>query len=279
MKGIIALDIDGTITPKHQHIPKAVVDTLDKLYREGWSFVFITGRTFQWGFESLSQLPFPYSLAVQNGAIILEMPQRRIIAKRYLDRSIFPTMEKICADHPTDFVIYAGYEHQDRCFFRPSHFSDAMLSYLAERRRLLDEVWEPVETFASLEIGQFPSIKCIAESACIEQIAGKIEEELALHVPIIKDPINSDYRVAQATHPQVNKGQALLDLVQILGVKGSIIAAGDDNNDKTMLEVAHIKIAMGSAPQELLQLADIVAPPATENGIIEGLRQAIDRLS
>lgn len=277
MKGIIALDIDGTITPNHHFIPLPVIDYFVQLHGQGWHFIFITGRPFQWGYETLAPLPFPYYFAVQNGAIILEMESRKILQKKYLDKTILPVMEQICREEPTDFVIYAGYEHQDHCFFRPTHFSDSMLNYLHYRCNKLEEVWKPMSDFSTLHIEQFPSIKCIGDQSCIERISAKIEEQLQLHIPLIHDPIDRQYLVAQATHPQVNKGQALLDLIEVIGKRGILIAAGDDNNDKTMLEKADIKVVMASAPQEILKMAHIIAPPASENGIIEGLRQAIIR--
>ena len=45
MKGIIALDIDGTITVEHHSIEPEVVRYLSGLAAEGWKMIFITGRT------------------------------------------------------------------------------------------------------------------------------------------------------------------------------------------------------------------------------------------
>jgi hydroxymethylpyrimidine pyrophosphatase-like HAD family hydrolase len=55
-----------------------------------------------------------------------------------------------------------------------------------------------------------------------------------------------------------------------------VIAAGDDNNDVSMFLAADICIAMASAPEHLRNAADIIAPKASEMGIIQGLQQAIN---
>ena len=97
-----------------------------------------------------------------------------------------------------------------------------------------------------------------------------------LHVPPVKDPFKEGYFVAQATHPLVNKGQALQSFKSaIAAFPPLVIAAGDDENDRSLLAVADVKIVMGSAPYSLLKIADIVAPPATEDGIIAGLETAL----
>lgn len=279
MKGLIALDIDGTVTLPGQPIPNEVVSYLNELSREHWQILFVTGRTFQWGYEVLKVLPFPYYLAVQNGAITLEMPSRKILLKKYLDKSIIPSMQKICEEEPTDFVIYAGYEYDDLCYYRPCHFADPLHQYLKARATQMKEVWLELATFDELKLEHFPSVKCFGISSAAEKVAQRIEQTLGLHVPVIRDPFNENYFVAQATHPQVNKGQALSDLSALLSYNGGVIAAGDDYNDLTMFAKADIKVVMQTAPLDIKQMADIIAPSAAVNGIIEGLKKALQLYS
>lgn len=276
MKGTIALDIDGTITVEHHTMPKEVVDYLASLIREGWRLIFITGRTFAWGHSVLRSLPIDYYFAVQNGAIILQMPSEKIISKKYLNQSIVSKMDAICQSEPSDYVIYAGYERGDQCYYRPERFSKELLTYLKKRIERLEESWQAVDSFDNLPIADFPSVKCFGLEDSAKRLASSIEEKLGLHVPLIRDPFNEKYYVAQATHPLVSKGQALLDLIAYTEDKGGcIIAAGDEYNDQSMLEIADVKIVMETAPQSLLGMADVIAPSAKNLGIIKGLEEAI----
>ena len=278
MKGVIALDIDGTITADANQLSKNVAVYLTSLAVEGWRFFFLTGRSFQWGFRTLSELPFPFWLAVQNGALLLEMPARKVIGKKYLTPVIFPYMEQICQGEPCDFVIYSGYENQDACYFRPHKFSPQIAHYLQERRTFLNERWLPLNSFQELEVENFPSIKCFGSWQDLERVKQKIEKLLQLHAPMVKDPFDPAYYVLQATKTEVDKGQALKQLVALSGKREIVIAAGDDQNDLAMFEWADIKIAMATAPQSLLEKADIIAPAASEEGIVKGLQEAIHRI-
>jgi hydroxymethylpyrimidine pyrophosphatase-like HAD family hydrolase len=67
----------------------------------------------------------------------------------------------------------------------------------------------------------------------------------------------------------------LEDVIAATGERGKVIAAGDDYNDESMLKVADVKVVMATAPQDLLLKADVVAPAASEEGIIAGLEAAI----
>lgn len=275
MRGTIALDIDGTLTTNGMHLPRRTLDYLSSLATSGWRFIFITGRPYHSGIKALKDVPFTYYLAVQNGAIILEMPSRHIVGKKYLDRSIFHEMEAICDDDPSDFVIYGGFENEDCCYFRPKHFSEDLLEYLHRRISTYEETWHAVESYEEVDIDMFPSVKCFGKLGSAKVLADRIEKRLGLHVPIIRDTFSNDHYVIQATHANISKGHALKDLIALTGERGKVIAAGDDLNDLPMLAAADIKIVMSTAPQEMLSKGDIIAPAAMEEGIIIGLEAAI----
>lgn len=274
-KGIIALDIDGTITSEAHTIDYKVIDYLKLLNMENWLIVFITGRPFSWAWSVLSRFPFPYFFAVQNGATLLEMPGRIVRNRRLLDFTLLPTMESICKNERTDFVIYTGYDNGDQCYFRPHRLSDSLKNYLKKRSECLQEKWIPVDDYDHLPITNFASLKCFAKEEQARRLVQIIECECGLHVPLNRDPFDSDYYVIQATHPDATKGCTLNYLKQMTGISYPIIAAGDDGNDLSMLMEADIKVVMATAPDEILKVANIIAPPASSNGIIEGLQHAI----
>lgn len=279
VKGIIALDIDGTVTANAHSLDPIVIDALTRLAEEGWWFIFLTGRPFQWGFRTLEPLPFPYALAVQNGALLLEMPSKKILNRKYLAKAILPMLEVISQEQETDFVVYSGLENDDWCYYRPTHFPSSLLSYVMQRTAYLGEKWQSLQTFSYLPVPLFPSIKFFAKEEQALILSQSIEKNLELHAPPNRDPFNPDYFVIQATHATATKGEMLREFIRLIGVSGPIIAAGDDYNDRSMLQVAHVKIVMANAPADLLHLADIIAPPADQLGIIHGLAEAVDRLT
>lgn len=279
MKGIIALDIDGTVTDKLHDLPVDVKHYLERLTQEGWRLIFITGRPFTWGYPILQSLDCPFHLAVQNGAAILEMPQKIMKAKRYLQANLLEGLDRICLGEASDYIIYSGCEHEDVCYFRPSHFDPKLLSYLEERKQTLGETWISVENFQQLPIHEWASVKSFGDVDLAQKLSFKFESELNLHAPLIRDPLNTQYYVIQATHPHADKGQAIREFSKLTGEPPVIIAAGDDNNDASMFAVADIRIVMETAPAHLLEMADVIAPSAAKQGIIKGLAEAIERFA
>jgi hydroxymethylpyrimidine pyrophosphatase-like HAD family hydrolase len=279
MKGIIALDIDGTITDQIHHLPREVKEFFENLISDGWRIIFITGRPFQWGYSALQSLQCSYYFAVQNGALILEMPQKIIKLKKYLHPNILAGMDLVCKGELSSYVVYSGYDHNDICYYRPALFDRFLLDYLLKRVNTLEERWIALESFDQLPIKEWASVKSFGHIELANRLSRRIENELHLHAPVIRDPFDPNYYVVQATHLQVDKGKTLQEFIKIVGTPPIIIAAGDDNNDASMLSVADIKIVMETAPAYLLEMADIKAPAASKQGIITGLQEALRRIN
>lgn len=276
MKGLIALDIDGTITHEHHDVPLHVVDYFKMLHSEGFVFAFVTGRTFSWGYQVLKGLNIPYHLCVNNGAVILSMPERAIESRNYIHIATLPAAEEICREEGTDFVVYTGFEGKDQCYYRPDKMTKTLKDYLEKRSAKINESWKPVESFEGLSLPSIASIKCFGGKKQMHAISVKMERSLNLHMPVIKDPHDASHYVAQATHPNATKGASIIFLKKSFPSCSIVIAAGDDVNDMTMLKEADISVVMESAPDEVRAIADIIAPPASEEGILEGLAKAIE---
>ena len=74
----------------------------------------------------------------------------------------------------------------------------------------------------------------------------------------------------------IHKGEAARVLAEQMGVSPErFIAAGDSFNDLPMLEVAGYRIAMASAPREMKDLADFVAPPVEEDGLAVAIEEIV----
>ena len=273
--GTIALDIDGTITDKNHLIPSEVADFFSTLYSKGWQFIFITGRPFSFAFAALSKLRFPYLLGVQNGADLIKMPEKKYIQNFYLNSDILETLETIYKDKEEDFLIYTGFKKGDFCYYRPAHFSKQGTAYLERLQKLGEEPWIPLDNFNGSECESFPLIKCFGKKSEMEEIAKKLQPFEDIQVCVIKDPANTDIFLLLITNKKANKGEGALNLLKIGHLPRPLIVGGDDNNDIPLLKVGDIKIAMEDAPDPLLSLADIIAKPSHQFGIIAALKKAI----
>jgi len=274
MKGCICLDIDGTITADPYSIPAPVLDCLRLLHARGWVFLFATGRTYTFAQRTLKDIDFPYFFAVQNGSDILQMPQKQPLIKHYLSSTIVSVIEEIGQEEEEDFIIYAGWQRGDFCYYRPKRFSAELLEHIDIIKEYADKPWQAVDSFCFSAADEFPLLKYLGSKEGMHKVYAKLKEIEEIEVSYIKDPISKGVYLNLITAPNANKGYALQKIRSLLPPGTLFIAAGDDRNDLSMLEEADIAIAVGSAPAALISAADILAKPASEMGIIQALLQA-----
>jgi len=273
-RGLIALDIDGTLTGSQHLIPLEVITYLHALYDDGWCVVLLTGRMLSFAQRAIQDINFPYYLAVQNGADILEMPHKKLATRAYFGLDIVEKLDHLYQNLPSDFLIYSGYESGDFCYYRSKKYPASMTSYLEKLASLSDAPWQDCPDF-SLEQKSFPLIKCVGFYDDLK----KIEEKLTgVTTALISDPISDGYyHLILVTHADATKGRALRRIQSYLEVQGPVIAAGDDVNDVPMFKEADVAIVMETAPKDVLNYADIIAKPSTELGIIPALKTAISK--
>ncbi len=266
--GILALDIDGTVTGALHAMPAEVERYLADQVKEGWEVVFITGRTFDYGYEVLRECTFPYYYASFNGAQLMRMPEREVVRRHEADGALVPLIVKACGAEGADPQLHGV----EGAAWRPHKLIEADRLYLEERLARSGETWAVVEEFAH---EPFLYAKVFAPREALERIAGRLKGA-AVVCSVIQDPLRPLQAVMLITTKGATKGAALRDVRKLVG--GVAIAAGDDFNDVSMLEEADVSIAMQSAPQSVREMADIVAPSSAENGIIEGIEKAKWRL-
>jgi len=275
--GWIALDIDGTITDKSHHAPVQVIDFLHTLEKKGWELVFITGRTFSFAYRVVKEFNFPFYLALQNGADILYMPQKELIARHYLSDQAIPLLEEAYRGENEDFLLYSGFEGGDFCYYRPERFSPAFTEHLQKLMALSPEPWKAVKNFDFEKGHAFPLIKCLGNKETMQRVNQRLQRSSEIAATMIHDPLGEDIYLNLVTDKLATKGNALRAVQNVLEEGGPVIAAGDDWNDVSMLEAADIKIVMAAAPPEMHKIATFLAQhKPDEHGIIGALQQATE---
>lgn len=275
MKGLIALDIDGTLTDDLMCIPDPVIQYLEDV-QEDWRICLATGRTFSFAKSIISQIKFPYLLVLQNGADVLQMPEKVNCKRSYISSTLLPLLEGAFVGQKEDYLIYSGYEEGDFCYFRPTRFSDGLLLYLYELKELSSAPWQALQDFSFPKEKSFPLIKGFGTQEQMFTVANQLQKIEEITTSVIRDPIAPSLFLNLITARGATKGKAIEFLAEQLGFS-FVIAAGDDRNDLSMLKKAKERIVMDKAPKELQEIATIKGGSAREMGIISALQKAVQK--
>lgn len=75
---------------------------------------------------------------------------------------------------------------------------------------------------------------------------------------------------------RAGKGNGLLALGKYLGIaREQIMACGDSENDRTMLEAAGLSVLMGNGDSRLREIADFVTKTNEEDGVAYAIRKFV----
>src|SRR5580700_6093636 len=187
--GWIALDIDGTITDSSHSAPPEVIHFLHSIEKMGWELVFITGRTYAYSLHVVKAFDFPFYLAVENGADILYMPHKELVARHYLDPQVIPILEQAYRGEKEDFIIYSGYEKGDFCYYRPQRFSPTFIEHLHKVMALSPEPWKPVQNFDFENALAFPLVECFGSREDMQRVNGLLQAVPNIATTLIRDPL------------------------------------------------------------------------------------------
>lgn len=254
-------------------IPSRVIDYLESLYKNNWEIALITGRIYSFAKHEIGAFRFPFLLGVQNGADILRMPDVEKCRRFYLSREDIRKIVSLNNGAPSDCFIYAGFDHGDFCYYVEENFTPQMRKYRPKIEALSHKPWQRLDSWKALPVSEAPLVKLMGTFEELTQIA-----EALSHTPftksLIQDPF-SERSMLMFTHPKARKGECAKIIKEELGISGPWIAAGDDRNDISMIRDSDVGIAMGNAPEDVKEVAQVIAPPASEKGIIQGIEEAM----
>lgn len=247
---LIALDIDGTITPVgREDIAPAVRAAISRAVAHGAHVVLSTGRSLVGARPIVEDLGLRGTTAIcSNGAVWWDTTTREVIRKVEFDPG--PSVERLRALLPEAVFAVELTGVGNLSFGR---FPDG-------------DLWGEVREVSFEELVATPT------SRLVMRWVDRTPEELALRMLDVELPgvsASQDHIEPwlTLTPPGVTKGAALEDLRAKLGVsEKDTLAIGDGANDVEMLRWAAHGVAMGQAPVAVREIADAVTGTVLDDG-------------
>lgn len=259
---MIATDLDGTLLKKDGSIGEYTVEILKKAQEMGIYIVPVTGRSFMHIPSLIRKAEFIRYILCVNGARALDNQSGETIFLEELKKEKLMEALDIFTDYRTCWNL-----HADMQVFRELH-------------RTQDE--RPMNTGMKLE----PDIRSYLGSHTMEiekmDVYFDDAEERLLALERLRHIEGVHISAAFAKNLEVNaelgnKGEGLLRLAKMLGVKREEIAAfGDAINDIELLRAAGIAVVVENAMPELKKFADYTADSNENEGVARFIEENAD---
>lgn len=248
---LLALDLDGTALNTQHRMSEAVVAALRQVAATGMHVVLVSARLPRsvYGFAQAIGLEEPY--AALNGALIVSNTGHFLYKAALSELDVL----KVVALSRRNRLVAQLYADFD-------WYVEAIDPFVAAEIEIIGfspTVVEMTEPFTHnvgkiLVMGEPWMVKALHH----ELIAQELEAQISYSKP--------DY--LEISPPNVTKGMALSRLCEYLQIEpAATIAIGDNYNDVEMLQFAGLGVAMGNAPDEVREMADVVVASNDEDGV------------
>ena len=261
--GLIALDMDGTLLDGAGLIPDGFWPLMALAAEKGVVIAPASGRqltTLRDLFEAKGRTA-PEAYIAENGTVVYH--DGEIVSTTPIEQEDVHTVLDAAA--PLDAAVVVC--RPESAFILTGHDKDVV----AEIRKYYHAVVE-VEDLHSAVNTDVVKLALYTRGNSETDIA----PALRAAAPELSTPVSGKNWV-DVMNPLANKGIALTALASALGVTPTeTVAFGDYLNDLELLQAAGTAYAMENAHPDIKAIADRIAPPNTEHGVVTELRVLLD---
>ncbi|AXY25434.1 HAD family hydrolase [Suicoccus acidiformans] len=255
---VLVVDIDDTLMTSENKISPKTREAIMAMQEAGYIFVLASGRPYQSVYRIAKDLEldrFGSYIISFNGGRVTEVASEGIIYAQPMDeKEQLDVIDFILANDLTP-LTYTDEE------IKVHHKND--YSHVESELTGLPYSYDP-DFFVNVQAA-LPKIMGVGDP----DIVGRLEAESQGRFSDFTHVTTSKPFYLELMHKDVSKGTSLKRLAEHLELSlEQIIAVGDGNNDKEMLQTAGIGVAMGNANESLKAIADEVTASNDEDGIV-----------
>jgi hypothetical protein len=258
MYHMIAIDIDDTFFGEANAAPQENVEALCELDHRGVHVILCSGRptpsTMRIA-QSVFDSDRPHYIISYNGAVVREVESGRELSRRGVSLQVALEIVRYAREHG----LLAQYYHDDEFF---TEAEDPRAEEYSRMSGLPYRAVGPLEAFMDEESPKLlmqgdPAELPVHLQRLRRQSAGRWNTTISK--PMFLEVLN----------PAVDKGKAMVELADYLGVpRDAVVAVGDSLNDIEMLHEAAVGVAVANARDEVKAAADMVTERMAGQGAV-----------
>lgn len=273
---LIVLDLDGTV----QDLFHAGVATprvraaITAVQSAGLPLTIATGRTLDYIRANIAYLQITSPVITAHGGVIGDPQTGYIYAETPMPMAVAQAVAAWLDASTLITALYIndaqGHTHvyQNRWAERPDE--SAFHRHVFGEPRQLQPQFLPLLTTPDAH----PPLKFLSDND--PRLGHDVLPELLTRFGDALYLTRSHPRLVEGMARGVNKGQALLQICDLLAIDPQrVLAIGDNDNDIPLLQVAGYGVAMGNATAGLKAIADWIAPTIEEDGAALTLEQLV----
>lgn len=268
-KGILALDIDGTLTGAGGEIGERTRQAVHDAGESGWLVTIATGRSWAGTKPVADQLNLRLPIVSYNGALVRDSTTAEILHYIPLSHEIVGSVVPALVEFGLQPMVIEDIREGERTFSGPPEFDGEHTGYWLNY--IQEHFGTTVERLAYDDLAMVGhAVRIVIYDAVerlrgVEKIGAGRESEFRTH---INEIFLGETDWVQFMHPSSTKAYALDWLARQYGLTlADVVAVGDGFNDVEMLAEAGFGVAMGNASEQVQAEAEITIGHHLDEGL------------
>jgi Cof subfamily protein (haloacid dehalogenase superfamily) len=273
---LVVLDLDGTVQDLfHAGVAtQRVCRAIAAVQAAAIPLTIATGRTLDYIRANTTYLNLSYPVITAHGGVIGDPQTGEIYAETNMPMAMAQEVAAWLDASNLITTLYINDSKGHTCLYQNRWAVDpaeaAFHDHVFGSSRQLQPLFQPLLTIADAR----PPLKFLSDNDPTRD--RDVRPELVQRFGDALYITRSHPRLIEGMAHGVNKGQALVQLCDLLAIAPErVLAIGDNDNDIPLLQAAGYGVAMGNASPGLKAIADWVAPAIEADGAAVALEQLL----
>ncbi|MCM1179833.1 MAG: HAD family hydrolase [Clostridium sp.] len=272
MKRLYVSDLDGTLLNEDARISEKTVEILNREIERGLQFTISTARTPATALKIIEPLHLNLPVMMMNGVLIYDMKSKKYLKKETLEETIIMVLLGLIKTKKLSCFLYA-LEQNEVVAYYDSVESTSLNYFRNEWIMKYNKKFTEVDDL-SLVAGN-DIIYCMLREP--KQMLEGLYRELSVVKGVKAEfypDVYSDAYYLEIYSDKASKKEAI-DYLRRSGSYDSVVAFGDNLNDKALLEGSDYFYAVSNAHPEIQNMAHSIIPSNEEDGVAQFIEQMV----
>lgn len=288
MYKLVAIDLDGTMLNSYGIVTDYTKEIIQKVQEKGVEVIIASGRPIDSIKTIAKEIKSEKFFISGNGAILYDIKKDEIIYENTLKKSKILDIIKICEENSIYYNIYTEKEILAKSLnYNVLYYYKENLTKEEESKTHINIVENIYDYISNRNEKVIKITICDENKTIFNSIMKKLKEIEEIEVLEVShmsrkmirqgtEEVPIEYFYTEISAKNVDKWNAIEILAEKMKIeKEQIIAIGDNDNDKKMIENAGMGVAMKESAPEITKNAKFVTLSNNEDGVAKALKQLI----
>lgn len=279
-KHLFVSDLDGTFLDNFARVSTASARIVSELSHRGALISFATARTPATVDPLLAHTFTAVPVVVMTGAAEWNRAHRRFVRPAFISpEATAAALEGCRGVGLSPFIYILPPESNTLCVYHNGAMSAKEEKFFLDRsnlllkRFILDDPAGLAGSFSNCML-----ILAMGPPAMVFPLADKLRRSAPLSVSAYTDNYNPSAAILEILAPDVDKATAVMRLKMETGAE-KLTVFGDNLNDLSMMAVADTSVAVANAVPRVLDAADVIIGPNTEDSVARYILEALTAMN